>query len=79
MLRRREPDAERPYRTWGYPVLPALYIVAAAAFCANLLWSKPLYTGFGLAIVALGAVVYALVPRKALAVEQGGDEEEEEE
>lgn len=77
VLRRREPDAERPYRTWGYPVLPALYIVAAAAFCANLLWSKPLYTGFGLAIVAFGAVVYALVPRKALAVEQGGDEEEE--
>lgn len=58
VLRHREPGTERPYRTWGYPVLPALYIAGAAAFCLNLLWSKPLYTGMGLGIVALGAVVY---------------------
>ncbi len=57
-LRRREPGTERPYRAWGYPVLPALYIIGAAAFCLNLLWSKPLYTGMGLGIVALGAGVY---------------------
>jgi APA family basic amino acid/polyamine antiporter len=57
-LRRREPLAERPYRALGYPVLPLLYMVAAAAFCLNLLWSKPLYAGLGLGIVALGGVVY---------------------
>ena len=66
-LRYREPEAERPYRTWGYPVLPALYIVAASAFCLNLLWSKPLYTGLGLGIVALGGVVYALRPKSVVA------------
>lgn len=64
-LRHREPGAERPYRTWGYPVLPAIYVAAASAFCLNLLWSKPLYTGFGLGIVALGAVVYALRRKNA--------------
>ncbi len=63
VLRHREPDAERPYRALGYPLLPALYIAAAAAFCLNLLWSKPLYTGLGLGIVALGAVVYLVRPK----------------
>lgn len=58
VLRIREPGAERPYRAFGYPVLPALYIIGAGLFCINLLVSKPLYTGMGLAIVALGAVVY---------------------
>ncbi|MCI1752821.1 MAG: amino acid permease [Flavobacteriales bacterium] len=62
-LRKKEPHAERPYRALGYPVLPALYIAGAAAFCLNLLWSKPLYTGLGLGIVALGAVVYFLRPK----------------
>jgi APA family basic amino acid/polyamine antiporter len=65
VLRRREPEAERPYRAFGYPWLPALYILGAAAFCLNLLWSKPLYTGLGLGIVALGAVVYLLRPKDA--------------
>ena len=62
-LRKKEPNTERPYRALGYPVLPALYIAAAAAFCLNLLWSKPLYTGLGLGIVALGAVVYRMRPK----------------
>lgn len=67
VLRWREPEAERPYRAWGYPVLPALYIAGAAAFCLNLLWSKPLYTGMGLGIVALGAVVYQFRSLKSVA------------
>jgi len=75
MLRHREPNAERPYRAWGYPLLPALYIMAAAAFCLNLLWSKPLYTGMGLVIVALGAVVYLIAPRTALIEEVREDQE----
>ncbi|MBS1570468.1 MAG: amino acid permease [Bacteroidetes bacterium] len=66
VLRRREPNAERPYRTWGYPVLPALYIAGAAAFCMNLLWRKPLYTGMGLVIVALGGLVYLVRTRMAV-------------
>lgn len=57
-LRRTEPDVARPYRAWGYPWIPALYIACAAAFCVNLLLSQPLYTGIGLGIVGLGGVVY---------------------
>ena len=58
ILRKREPEAERPYRAFGYPLVPALYVVCALAFCVNLLVMEPTSTGLGLGIVALGAVVY---------------------
>jgi APA family basic amino acid/polyamine antiporter len=71
VLRRREPSAERPYRAFGYPLVPALYIICALGFCVNLLVNKPLYTGLGLGIVALGAVVYyiAKMPSRAEAAQ----------
>jgi APA family basic amino acid/polyamine antiporter len=59
-LRKSRPDAERPYRAFGYPVLPALYIVLAAAICIDLLVYKPLYSWPGLGIVLLGIPVYFL-------------------
>lgn len=58
VLRKREPDAERPYRAFGFPLVPALYIVCALGFCLNLLVNKPGFTVGSLVIVALGAVVY---------------------
>ena len=58
VLRRTRPDAERPYRAIGYPVLPALYIVMAAFICVVLLRYKPQYTWPGLLIVLLGLPVY---------------------
>jgi APA family basic amino acid/polyamine antiporter len=60
MLRKTKPDAERPYKAIGYPVLPALYIVLAAAICIDLLIFKPKYSYPGLAIVLLGVPVYFL-------------------
>lgn len=60
VLRRREPEAERPYKAFGYPVLPAIYILAAAAFCLNLLISSPVFTLAGLGIVLLGLPIYYL-------------------
>jgi len=60
VLRRRAPAAERPYRAWGYPIVPALYVVAALAMMGVLLVYKPLYTWPGLGIVALGAPIYLL-------------------
>lgn len=77
VLRKREPEADRPYRAWGYPVLPALYVLAAGAFCLNLLWSKPVYTGMGLGIVALGAVVYRFASRKEPGLEAAAEEAQE--
>jgi APA family basic amino acid/polyamine antiporter len=57
-LRRTRPDAPRPYRAFGYPVLPALYIVMALWICVVLLRYKPQYTWPGLLLVLLGVPVY---------------------
>ena len=63
-LRRRRPDLPRPYRTWGYPVLPGLYLVAAGALLIDLLVKKPHYTWPGLLIVLTGIPVYSLWRRR---------------
>jgi APA family basic amino acid/polyamine antiporter len=57
-LRVTKPDADRPYKAFGYPVLPFLYIVLAAIICIILLIYKPEYTWPGLIIVVLGIPVY---------------------
>ncbi|TLY26334.1 MAG: amino acid permease [Nitrospirae bacterium] len=58
VLRRTRPEMARPYRTWGYPVLPALYIVMALFIEIQLLRYKPQYTWPGLLLVLLGIPVY---------------------
>ena len=65
VLRRTRPDLDRPYRAFGYPVLPALYIVAAGLIEVLLLLYKPDYTWPGLIIVLLGLPVYFIWRRKA--------------
>jgi len=59
-LRHMRPDAERPYKAFGYPVLPLVYILAAGAVAVDLLILKPAYTWPGVIIVVLGIPVYAL-------------------
>jgi basic amino acid/polyamine antiporter, APA family len=66
VMRARHPDAPRPYRAWGYPWLPAGYIVAAVALMADLLVVKPRYTWGGLLIVLSGVPVYVYLHRRAL-------------
>ena len=63
ILRRIHPDAERPYRAVGYPVLPAIYILMALFIDVVLLRYKPQYTWPGLIIVLLGIPVYYLWSR----------------
>lgn len=58
ILRRKQPDAERPYKAFGYPVIPAIYIVLASAICVDLLIFKPTYTWPGVFIVLSGVPVY---------------------
>ena len=58
VLRKKMPDAERPYKAFGYPVIPIIYIVLVSAFCLNLLITKPLYSWPGLAIVLAGIPIY---------------------
>ncbi len=57
-LRRKRPEAERPYKAFGYPVLPALYVLLASSICIALLFYKPTFASFGLLIVLLGIPVY---------------------
>ncbi len=57
-LRKTRPDVERPYKAFGYPILPAIYIVMAFVFCIFLILFKPVYAGIGLGIVLLGIPVY---------------------
>lgn len=57
-LRRTRPDAERPYRAWGYPVFPVLYILGAAMILVALFIYQPATTWPGLIIVATGVPVY---------------------
>jgi APA family basic amino acid/polyamine antiporter len=73
VLRRTRPDAPRPYRAFGYPMLPALYIAMAAWICVVLLRYKPQYTWPGLILVLLGAPVYAVWRRKGSGVIEAGD------
>ena len=65
VLRVKRPDANRPYKAFGYPVLPALYIIMASWICVVLLRYKPQYTWPGLALVVLGIPVYLFWSRRA--------------
>jgi len=64
-LRKTMPDVPRPYRTFGYPVVPALYIVAAAVIMVVLLIYRPATTWPGFVIVLLGIPVFALLRGRA--------------
>ncbi|WP_083882477.1 APC family permease [Fibrisoma limi] len=69
VLRRKEPDTERPYRAVGYPLVPALYIIAGLTICGILLYTKTFNTGMGLLIAGLGVPVYLLTRRGQRAIE----------
>jgi basic amino acid/polyamine antiporter, APA family len=58
ILRKKRPDIERPYKAFGYPVLPAIYIVMALTFCFFLITMKPKYAGIGLGIMLAGIPLY---------------------
>jgi APA family basic amino acid/polyamine antiporter len=58
ILRKKRPDADRPYKAFGYPFLPLLYILMGSAFCLLLIIYKPQFTWPGLIIVLLGVPLY---------------------
>ena len=72
VLRRTRPDAPRPYKAFGYPVLPAIYIAMAAWICVVLLRYKPQYTWPGLILVLIGVPVYLVWQRLGTATEADG-------
>ena len=58
LLRRRRPDLERPYRTFGYPVVPAVFLIASLAMLLNALVEEPRSTLVGFGIILLGVPVF---------------------
>jgi basic amino acid/polyamine antiporter, APA family len=70
ILRKKRPDAPRPYKAFGYPFLPIIYIIMGVAFCVLLIIYKPEYTWPGLIIVLLGIPVYYMVARKDVSVQE---------
>lgn len=63
VLRRKQPDLPRPYRMWGYPVTPTLFLAITAWFLINMLWTRPLPSLAGFALIAIGTPVYFLWAR----------------
>jgi APA family basic amino acid/polyamine antiporter len=72
VLRRTRPDAPRPYQAFGYPVLPALYIVMAAWISGVLLRYKPQYTWPGLILVVIGIPVYLVWKKQGTGIREQG-------
>ena len=64
ILRRKFPDARRPYRAWGYPVVPALFLVVTAYLLINTLLATPWRALAGLGLVGAGLPVYAYFARR---------------
>jgi APA family basic amino acid/polyamine antiporter len=64
-LRRARPEAPRPYRAWGYPLVPAFFVAASAAVAVNTLVEKPRESIAGLGLFVLGLPAYALWRRKS--------------
>lgn len=60
ILRKKRPDVERPYKAFGYPVLPALYVIMGLTFCVLLIIYKPNFTWPGFIIVLSGVPIYYL-------------------
>ena len=58
VLRRTQPDAARPYRTWGYPIIPLVFVIGSAAFVVNTLLERPVESLAGLGLLAIGLPVY---------------------
>jgi len=63
-LRKKQPDLPRPYKTWGYPVTPIIFIIACMGILINTLFESPLESLAGLGITAIGIPVYFYWRRK---------------
>lgn len=64
ILRKKSPNVERPYKAFGYPILPAIYVVLGLSFCIALIIYKPKFTWPGLIIVLIGIPIYYLIVSK---------------
>lgn len=70
VLRKKRPDMDRPYKAFGYPLLPALYILLAALVAINMLIHQTSSSIYGLVIILLGIPIYSLLENKKKGIEK---------
>jgi APA family basic amino acid/polyamine antiporter len=78
IFRKRMPDAERPYRTWGYPVVPILFLLVTACLIIITVYNSRVQSLIGLGLIALGLPVYLYWSRHNRINYQGAPMDEEE-
>jgi APA family basic amino acid/polyamine antiporter len=64
VLRRKMPDANRPYKVWGYPVVPAIFIMFCFYLVINTIFTRPREAAIGMVLILAGIPVYFLLQRK---------------
>jgi len=65
LYRRREPETERPYRTWGYPVVPILFLIVSTGLIIQTIVNTPRQSAIGLGLILLGVPAYWLLDRRS--------------
>jgi amino acid transporter len=65
VLRVKRPDAARPYRTWGYPVVPLVFLASYAFLLVTMFWENPPHRMIGLGLISIGAVVYFVYAKRS--------------
>ncbi len=66
ILRIREPNEPRPYKVWGYPLIPAIFVLFSAALVVNSVITRPREAAIGLSLIAIGIPFYFIFSRKTL-------------
>ena len=64
VLRKQEPDAARPYRTWGYPVVPAMFVMAAAVLLSYTFTENLRNSAWGAVVILAGVPIYLYFAKK---------------
>jgi len=73
ILRKKMPDAERPYKVWGYPVVPAIVVLFCAGLFVNTFFSRPREAALGMVLMLTGVPMYWWFKRKNQQLENGGN------
>ena len=70
IYRRKDPDGERPYRAWGYPIVPVIFLLVSGAFLVVTMYAAPVSSFIGIGLILLGLPVYYYLTRNPEVKEQ---------
>lgn len=73
VFRRKYPNAERPYKAFGYPIVPIVFLLVAGWLLVNTIWTSPKQSFIGIFLIALGLPVYYYLTKINRAAEEAGE------